>query len=333
MRSISLLIGAATITMLLLIVSPASVRATYSPWNDTSGGYACGGNYANCAAGNDQDWGSSTYAYASGGTSFWALDNYTLPTLWAADVNRIEYNFSASASEGGTTNISVWYWDYDLADWTLAVYYEPAACQAGFGYWGEWGYVSNATTELSAGILKDGSPLMVKMYLELNGGGEARLYETEQRFNYTESGGPPPTPNVTNTTFGSRDYCLDNMTLIRTKIVFNSTKMINTTEYVYCENGCSESYDACMVSPLWKYLLFFAGLIGFMVLVILLRRLNWQTDGQLWIVIMVFWITVFFGMVVLSGYVEPLVPLEIAPYYMMLLIGLTILGFVLTIMS
>jgi hypothetical protein len=125
--------------------------------------------------------------------------------------------------------------------------------------------------------------------------------------------------------YGSRDYCMDNVTLIRTSIGFNDTVMSNHTGVFYCRYGCVN--DMCLFSPFNSYLIFFAGLISYGFVIAGLRWLNWKAGLRfMWIIYLIIFMAVFYGFAVMYDYLLPYLPAEIQPYGMMLALALILLG-------
>jgi hypothetical protein len=132
-------------------------------------------------------------------------------------------------------------------------------------------------------------------------------------------------PSIPATPYGSRDYCMDDVTLIRNHISFNNTTLVNATEVYYCENGCVN--NMCLFSPFNNYLLFFGSLISYGMILAGLRWLNWKAGLRfMWIIYLIVFMAVFFGFTVMYDYLMPYLPVEIQPYGMMIALVLILLG-------
>jgi hypothetical protein len=135
---------------------------------------------------------------------------------------------------------------------------------------------------------------------------------------------PPPPPIYT------RDYCQDSITLISQKVAYVNDEHYNETKIINCEFGCAN--NMCLFSPFDNYIIFFAGLVSYCLILAGLRWLNWKAGLKfMWIIYLIIFMGVFFGFFVMYDYIAPYLPAEIQPYGVMLALALVLLGMGVTI--
>lgn len=128
----------------------------------------------------------------------------------------------------------------------------------------------------------------------------------------------------------TRDYCLNDITLIKQKVAYVNNEFYNQTNIINCQYGCAN--DMCLFSPFDNYIIFFAGLVSYGIILAGLRWLNWKAGIRfMWIIYMIIFMGAFFGFFVMYDYISPYLPIEIQPYGLILALILVLLGMSATI--